>query len=366
MRRFFRPTWAEVDLSALKANLRLFKSRVAGSKVMFVVKGNAYGHGAAACAKAALGPEGADCFGVSSVEEGIALREAGIRRPILVLGSLYPFESFLAAAQFNLIPTVASLESAQRLAEASRRLGRKVPCHLKIETGMGRIGLSPKAALGAAEWLSAEKSVKLSGVYTHLSCAEESPEFTARQLRLFKQAACAIACLAPAGFLRHAANSAAALRCPESRWDMVRPGLALYGLYPGFKPVLSLKSRVVFLKSVPAGTPISYGASYRAPGPRRIATIPIGYADGFSRGLSNKGRVLVQGRFCPVVGRVTMDMLMVDVTGVPRVRVGDEVVLLGSQASRRVTAGDMASELGTIAYEITTCLSARVPRVYLI
>lgn len=365
-RRFFRPTWAEVDLRRLKTNLRAFRSRLPrGTRLMFVVKGNAYGHGAAAAAAAAESSGLADWLGISSVEEGIALREARVRLPMLVLGSLYPFESFLAAVEYGLTPTVSSLEAAQRLAAVSKRLGRRVRCHLKIETGMGRIGMSPQAALGVVQYLLGQRSVAIEGIYTHLSCAETSPVFTRAQLLKFKKALSAIMGLGCRPALRHAANSAAALKFSESRWDMVRPGIALYGLYDGFEPVLSLKSKVVFIKNVPKGTPISYGAAFRTRRPSRIATVPVGYADGISRALSNRGRVLLGGRRCPIIGRVTMDMLMVDATRSPQVRVGDEAVLIGSQNGGRITAQEIARTLGTIPYEVTSAISARVPRVYL-
>ncbi|OGR81870.1 MAG: alanine racemase [Elusimicrobia bacterium RIFCSPHIGHO2_02_FULL_57_9] len=359
-RRFFRPTWAEVDLSLLRANLRRFKARLpAGVRLMFVVKGDAYGHGAVACAAAAQRARAADWFGVSSVEEGVVLREAGVRLPILILGSLYPFESFLAAAEYKLTPTVASLESAKRLAEVSRRLGREVACHLKIETGMGRIGVSPAAAVEVLDFFSRQRIVELSGVYTHLSCAETSRVFTRNQLIRFKR----VLRRCPRGVIRHAANSGAALRTPVSRFDMVRPGLAIYGLYPGFDPILSLKTKVIFLKNVPLGTSIGYGARYRTRRPSRIATLPIGYADGIFRGLSGKGWALLGGRKCPIVA-VTMDMIMIDAGCAPEARVGDHAVLIGSQGKERISASDIAKILHTIPYEITTAISSRVPRVY--
>ena len=365
-RRFFRPTWAEVDLGLLRANLRRLRSLVGRrAKILFVVKGNAYGHGAAACAKAAERARLADWLGVSSVEEGVSLREADVRLPILILGSLFPFESFLAAAEYGLTPTVASLESAKRLVEAAERLKRRVDCHLKIETGMGRIGVTPEAATGVARFLSAHKRVRVQGAYTHLSCAEAGAAFTTRQLKRFTLALAGIARAAGPVELRHAANSAAALRRPLSRYDMVRPGLAIYGLYPGFEPILTLKTKVVFLKIVPKGTPLGYGASFRTLRRSKIATVPIGYADGVSRGLSNKGYALLGGLRCPIVGRVTMDMLTLDATAAPQARVGDDVVLIGRQQAQRITAAEIARTLGTIPYEITTALSSRVPRVYL-
>ncbi len=364
-RRFFRPTWAEVDLSALCANLRKFRARMPGVKLMFVVKANAYGHGAVACARAAERARLADWLGVSSVEEGVVLREAGLRLPILVLGSLFPFESFLAAANHRLTPTVASLQSAQRLVEAARTLGRRVYCHVKVETGMGRIGMSPAAAVAVVEYLATQPEVKVEGIYTHLSCADSDPLFTWQQLKRFDEALAALKRRGLRVPLRHAANSAGALRFPASRFDMARPGLAIYGLYPGFEPVLSLKSKIVFLKTVGKGAPISYGAAFRAKRPSRIATLPVGYGDGWARANGTKGAAaLVDGRRCPIVGRVTMDMTMLDVTDAPRARVGADVVLLGKQGRASIPAGEIAERLDTIPYEVTTMLSARVPRLY--
>ncbi|MFA6004832.1 MAG: alanine racemase [Elusimicrobiota bacterium] len=365
-RRFFRPTWAEVHLGALGENLKRFRQRMPdATRVLFVVKGNAYGHGAVECARAAQKSRAADWLGVSSVEEGVALREAGIRMPVLVLGSLYPFESFLAAVEFGLTPSVASLDSARRLYEVARRLGRRVSCHLKIETGMGRIGMSPAAAVSVAQYLKQQRAVDVAGAYTHFSCADCDREFTWAQLRRFRGALAEMEKAGSGVRIRHAANSVAALRFPASRLDLVRPGLAIYGLYPGFSPVLSLKSKVVFLKTVPRGAAVGYGATFRTRKPTRVATVPIGYADGLSRHLSNRGAVLLGGRRCPIIGNVSMDMLMADASAVPSARVGDDVVFVGRQGREVITAGEVAEAAGTIAYEVTTALTSRVPRTYL-
>ncbi|MBI4376642.1 MAG: alanine racemase [Elusimicrobia bacterium] len=363
-RRFFRPTWAEIDLAKLRGNLKGFRARMpSGVRLMFVVKGNAYGHGALDCARAAQQGRLADWLGVSSVEEGVQLREGGIRLPILVLGSLYPFESFLAAVEHGLTPTVASLESAQRLAQVARRLERPVDCHVKIETGMGRIGVGPQAAARIADFLAGQPSLRLTGLYTHLSCVDTDKRFTKDQLLRFQRAVAVFR--GWKNLVLHAANSAAALNFPESRLDLVRPGLAIYGLYRGFDPVMSLKSQVIFLKTVEAGAPISYDASFRVKRRSRIATIPLGYADGLSRRFSTRGSVLLRGRRCPIVGRITMDMTMIDVSASAECRVGDEAVILGDQGKESITAGELAVLAETIPYEITTMISHRVPRVYL-
>lgn len=363
-RRFFRPTWAEVDLGAIRRNLRAIRGKMpARTKVMFVVKANAYGHDAALCARAAEAGRDADWFGVSSVEEGVALREAGIRLPILVLGSLYPFESVLAAVAHDLTPVVASLESAKRLVEVAVRLRRRVDCHVKVDTGMGRIGAGPDAALGVVRHLAALKAVRVQGIYTHLACAEDGAVFTAEQLKRFRRVVDALEREGLRPPLVHAANSAGAMRRPASRFDLVRPGLAVYGLFPGFEPALTLKSKIVFLKTVAKGATVSYGATWRAKRPTRVATLPIGYGDGYSRALSDRASVLVGGRRCPVIGRVTMDQTMVDVSAVPEARVGVDAVLLGRQGGSEVSAGELARLCGTIPYETVTALSSRVPRV---
>ncbi len=363
-RRFFRPTWAEVDLGAIVRNLTALRARLkSGTRVMFVVKANAYGHGAEACARAAERARAADWLGVSSVEEGVALRDAGLRLPILVLGSLYPFESVLAAVAHGLTPIAASLESAKRLVEVAERLGRRVDCHVKIDTGMGRIGARPQAAEEIVRFLSRGGGARAQGLYTHLARAEDDPEFTAEQLRLFRGALAALAREGLRPPLAHAANSAAALKFPSARFDMVRPGLAAYGLYPGFEPALTLKTKIVFLKTVPKGASVSYGATWRARRVSRVATLPIGYADGYPRALSNRADALVGGRRCRVIGRVTMDQTMIDVTGVAAARVGEDAVLIGAQGRERVDAAELARLCGTIPYETAAALSSRVPRV---
>ncbi len=363
-RRFFRPTWAEVDLGALARNLLRIRAKMpAGVKILFVVKANAYGHDAALCARAAENARAADWLGVSSVEEGVALRDAGSSLPILILGSLYPFESVLAAVAHNLTPVVASLEAAKRLAQVARRLKSRVDCHVKVDTGMGRIGASPEAALAVVRYLSRRKAARVQGIYTHLACADSDPAFTAEQLKRFRRVVDALSREGLRPPLVHAANSAGALKCSASRLDLVRPGLAAYGLFPGFEPVLTLKSKIVFLKTAAQGSAVSYGATWRARRATRIATLPIGYGDGYARALSNRANVLVGGRRCPVVGLVTMDQVMVDVTSAPRSRVGDDAVLIGRQGRAEIRMSELSRLCGTIPYETATGLSSRVPRV---
>jgi len=372
--RIYRPSWAEVDLSALRSNIIRFRRKVGRrAEILFVVKADGYGHGAGEVAKAALATGLVSRLGVSSVEEGAVLREAGVRGPILILGSLYPFASTLAAIRYRLTPTVASLEGAKLIREAERRLNprerRRLPlaCHLKIDTGMGRIGVRWPSGRAILEALDRVEGVSLSGVYTHCPRAEDDAAYTRAQLKRFSRIVDSIRATGTKIPCFHAANSAAALRFPESRFDLVRPGLAVYGLVDGFQPVLSLKSTIVFLKRVPKGTPISYGGLWRAKRPTRVATLPIGYGDGVPRVVSvgeRRASVLIQGRRCPIIGAVTMDMLMVDVTGVRGVGIGTEAVLIGRSGKAEIGAEELAAAAGTISYEIVTGLGARVPRIY--
>ena len=305
-------------------------------------------------------------FGVSSVEEGLALRDAGVKGRILILGSLFPFDSFSAALEKGLTPTIASLSAAKALAKAASRRGLRADVHVKVDTGMGRIGMTPETAVERIPEIAALPSLRLEGVYTHLANAED-PGRSAGQLHLFDNIiqSCRARGLSP---LVHAANSAALMGIPQSRYDLVRPGLALYGVPPfsgagGLLPVMSWKTRVVFLKTVPKGTFVSYGGIFRATRRSRLATLPVGYADGYRRAFTGKASVLVKGRRVPVAGRVTMDQIVVDVTGVPGVDVGEEVVLLGRQGRESVAASDMAAWADTIPYEILCGVSRRVPRV---
>ena len=359
-----RPTIAEIRLSAVRRNLQKLKEISAPARVLFVVKANAYGHGAAALARLAEREGLAWGFGVSSVEEGLALRGSGITSPVLVLGSLYPFESFVEAINADLMVTIASLDAARQVIEAARRLGKKAVCHIKLETGMGRIGARKPSVLKIYDELTASGAVSVAGLYTHLSSADTDPEYTAEQLGFFRETSAALGERGARGLTFHAANSCAAVDIPASRLGMVRCGIAAYGLADGFEPAMSLKTRVVFLKNVREGAFISYNKSFRADRPMRIATIPAGYADGYIRRFSNKADVLIGGRRCRVLGNVTMDMTMVDVTAVKDAAVGSEAVLLGRQGREEITAAELAAMADTITYEIVTLISGRVPRVY--
>ena len=365
-----RPTWAEIDLPAFKNNIKKIKNRLKRrTKLIAVVKANAYGHMAVQISETAL-KNGAWALGVSSIEEGISLRENGIKGRILILGSIFPLENLKAAAEYGLVPTISSLGGLTALSKLALRLKKRLPFHLKIDTGMGRIGVSPSTAPALFERIAAKKEIFMEGMYTHFSAADCDERFTTRQMKKFMEAVRTARALG-LKFTAHSANSAALFRHRDFQLDAVRPGVSLYGLKP-FKgsekiaklaPVMSLKTKIVFLKRVPADSTISYGATYTTKRRSVIATLPIGYADGYSRLLSNKGEVLVRGIRCPVAGRVTMDMIMTDVTKVRGVSIGDEAVLIGRQGSERITAEEIAEKTSTINYEVTCSISSRVPRV---
>jgi len=297
------------------------------------------------------------------------LREAGITAPILILGGIYPFENYEFISKFDLIPTVASLESAKALKGHALTAGRPLPFHLKVDTGMGRIGVSLVEARKIIDWVREEKLLQLAGVYSHFPCADTDEKFSSGQINQFSELNTYAKEKGLPNVLFHMANSAAILADPNSHFDMVRPGISLYGFCPvppvkkiSLQPVLSLHSKVIFLKNVPAGTPISYGGTFVTEGKSLIATIPIGYADGVPRLLSNKGFVLVQGKQCSIVGRVTMDQIMVDVTGL-NISIGERVTLIGQQGEESISAEEWAEWAQTISYEILCGISKRVPRV---
>ncbi|NLO91149.1 MAG: alanine racemase [Elusimicrobia bacterium] len=361
-----RPTWAEINLDAVRANLRQLRSGLpSGTQLLFVVKANAYGHGAVPLSLLAQQERLCDRLGVSCIEEGIELRKAGVTLPILVLGSIYPFSGFDAALEHGLAVTIASAEAARSLSEAAARTGKPAACHVKVDTGMGRIGMRRPSASATVQIIRGLVGITLEGIYTHLSSAESDAAYTRLQLRHFSDTLQACGLSDAHGVLRHAAASYAAVSYPDSVFDMIRPGLACYGLMDGFAPAMTLKSRIVFLKDVRSGASIGYGRTFRAPRQLKLATLPIGYADGYARRFSNTAEVLVRGRRCRVAGAVSMDMIVVDVSSVPGAQVGDEAVLIGAQGEDRITAQDLAQWAGTISYEVATAISARVPRMWL-
>ena len=333
-------------------------------KLLALLKANAYGHGATALGLYAQKRGLSDFFGVASAEEGISLRWAGVTKPILVLGSLYPFEAFEHAVNNDLSITIASLEAARAVKQIAHKLGRKARCHVKLDSGMGRIGTRRDGIMKVIEELAGDEWIELEGLFTHLSSVDTDAAYTEEQIGYFRDVMTNVRLRRIPIKICHMAASPALVARPDSYCDMVRPGHAAFGLADGFEPVLSLKSRIVFVKEVAAGASISYDRSFIAPRAMKVATIPVGYGDGYLRALSNKAEVLIGSCRCRVLGNITMDMCMVDLTPVPQARVGDEVVLIGRQGGEEIRARELADKAGTIDYELTTLVTARVPRFY--
>ncbi len=364
-----RATRAIVDLSAIRRNIAGVKDRIGPkTRLMAVVKADGYGHGAVKVAEASL-QIGADCLAVAMPEEATPLREAGIRCPILVLGLIQPSEARKVIA-LGLEQTVCSVDLLDALDAESARAGVRTNVHIKVDTGMGRIGLPPQDVVEFARRVMSSPNIVLQGVYSHFSCADESDKgFSFSQLARFKEA---LAALDAAGIpvpIRHMANSAGVLDLPESYFDMVRPGIMIYGLYPSsevthsvaLSPAMSFVTRICHVKEVPSGTAIGYGATCVTTREKTVvATMPAGYADGYRRLLSNKAEVVIKGSRVPLLGRVAMDMCMLDVTSIPEVRPGDDITLFGEG----LPVEEIASLVGTINYEIVTGIGKRVPRVY--
>ncbi len=362
---------AEVDLAALRKNVDVLAATVGPQVgILAVVKADAYGHGALAVARALERKVWG--FAVSLVEEGVELRRGGIEAPIVVLGSFYGY-SHRDVIAFRLTPVVADETDVERFARAADEMSAgRVGMHLKIDTGMSRLGVRLEKLDDMLARLRETPSVELTGLCSHLASADaDDPTPSTEQLARFEEARRRVAAAGFAVPLVHVANSAATQRFGQARFDLIRPGLALYGYsassaaaYTGLLPAMSLKSRIVALREVPVGERVSYGGLWRAEAPSRIATVPVGYADGYTRRMTGKAEVLVGGRRCAVAGAITMDMSMVDVSAVDGVRLGDEVVLLGAQGGARITADELAAWAGTITWEIFCGISKRVPRVY--
>jgi alanine racemase len=373
-----RPAWAEIDLGALERNARRISEFVGKSQLCAVVKADAYGHGAVQSAEAFL-RGGATWLAVALVDEGIELREAGITAPILML-SEPPADAIDAAVEAGLTPTVATADGVRRVASAGERRQLSVPVHLKVDTGMHRVGASLDELPDLLTAIATSPTVELEGLYTHLavadSTAEDAEAFIAEQLELFEQATDMAATLGLTPSLRHVANSAAALIRPKAGFDMVRVGIALYGAspspevadrfgdlgVPSLEPVLTLKARVSAVRRLKAGSRPSYGRVRPLPQDSYVATVPIGYADGVPRALLASGfEVLIHGKRHPLAGTITMDQIVVD-CGDTEVEVGAEVVLLGVQSGERISAEDWAQQLGTISYEVLCGIGPRVTR----
>lgn len=367
-----RPTWTEIDLDSIVYNYHALKARLSEeTSVLAVVKANAYGYGMVEVARR-LQKEKVPYLGVASVDEGATLRRAGIKTPILVLSSVLPKEAEYAL-YYNLTLAVCDRELAAAIDTAARKLKRHALVHVKVDTGMGRLGVWHDEAGRLIKDLLGFKNIIIEGIFTHFASAdEENVRYTGRQIENFKRLAVQTEISGIEIQYVHAANSAGAVLYKDSHFNMVRPGLMLYGLYPNrmlasvvkLKPALSLKTKIIYLKKTPPGRFISYGRTHMTERETVIATLPIGYADGLNRRLSNRGEMLVRGRYAPIVGRICMDHTMIDVGGIRGVKVGDEVTVIGSQRGEAITVEEVAELLETIPYEVVCWISARVPRIY--
>lgn len=369
-----RPTRAEVNLANLRHNLRVVQRAAAGKPVWAVLKADGYGHGSKAVART-LERAGVSGVCVALLEEGIELREAGIRVPILITGGYYG-RAYGELLRHDLTPVIHDLGQIEGLADEVRFSGAEpIKVHLKIDTGMSRLGVSPRELPQMAEAFGRHPEVKLAGLMTHFACADSwNSESMERQLDLFDESTETLRQHGLSPSVRHAANSSALLKSPRALLDLVRPGIALFGVEPRpgickeLRPVMRVRSEIVALRDVPVGASAGYGATWTARRPSRIATIPMGYADGLSRARSNRGSLLVRGKRAPIVGAVSMDMTMLDVTDIEGVRLGDECCVLGSQrgplGEDTVSAEELAAELGTIPWEVLTDVARRVPRFY--
>ncbi len=366
-----RPTWLEIDLENIKYNIKSIKEKVQNSRVIPVVKADAYGHGALQVSMALM-DAGVDYLAVAMVEEGEDLRQGGITCPILILGAIEPAQAARVIAN-NLEATVFDPGVAKALNEAAGE-GSRVDIHIKVDTGMGRLGVRPGRELDRLlTALSDLKNLNIKGIYTHFATSDEADKsYTNMQISYLGRCLDSLRAFNIDRPLVHAANSGAILDMPDAYYDAVRPGIILYGYYPSqevkrsidLKPAMEWKTRMLHLKDVKPGCSLSYGGIYTTTRISRIATLPVGYADGYKRVFGNRAQVLVRGKRAPVVGRVCMDQCLVDVTDIEGVRLGDEVVLMGSQGDEAIWADELAMWDNTISYEILTTITKRVPRLY--
>lgn len=365
-----RPTYLKVNLTRLSENLRAIQTKVQPARVMPVVKANAYGHGLVPVARYLLS-HGADALAVAILDEALALRQAGIRADILVMGGILP-EQIEAYLLHNILLTVTSLENVHQIAQSARSLGVTARLHVKVDTGMGRLGVSYDQADQLLASVLEQPCLRLEGIFSHFANADAADLHHARaQLARFEKT---LEFFSRSGLPRpitHIANSGGILQLPESYYDLVRPGIMLYGFYPSkeaqrsvaVRPALTWVTRPVLCKVLPAHHPVSYGSTWQSDHPVNLLTLPVGYGDGYFRALSNRAQVLVRGERRPLVGRVCMDQVMINLEG-ESARSDDEVVLLGEQGDASISADELADLVGTIPYEILTNITARVPRVY--
>ncbi len=391
--KLLRPTWAEISLPALRRNFERVRLLAGTRRVMAVIKADAYGHGAVAVARC-LAACGVDWLGVATVEEAVELREAGVEQPILLLGGLYMSDP-ADLVEYKLTPSISSTARLDTYAACARSFNQPIPFHLKVDTGLGRLGLPPSRVPSFLSHYVELEGLELKGIFTHLASAEDLVATqTDEQLAHFQAALKELPWFKVQPEWVHVSNSAALLVRRDVRENLVRIGALLYGYClplvlpsnwspgipwggpgretppaaaPGaseFEPVLAFKSRVVYLKDVPSNTPLGYGAAFHSRRPSRIATVPVGYADGLSRQLSSRGRAIVNDDYARIVGNISMDLTLIDVTDIPGVEVGDEVILIGNSEHCHITAQEIATEVGTVPYEVLCSIGKRVPRIY--
>lgn len=366
---------AAVDLSAILANMERMRVLSPGAQMMAVIKADGYGHGAAAIGREAEALPYVFGTAVATAEEALSLRRAGLTKPILILGHVFP-DAYEELILRDVRLTVFAREAAKQIASCAEKLGKRAKVHVKVDTGMSRIGIFPdEEGLSFLKWLSGLPQIQAEGIFTHFARADEAQKDSARkQLSRFwdfvKEAERLTQTVIP---LKHAANSAAILSLPEAHLSLVRAGIALYGLSPSeelpagkflLRPALSLKSHLVMVKEAAPGTPVSYGGTHVTGRRTRIATVPVGYGDGYPRSLSNKGFVLLRGRRAPILGRICMDQFMVDVTDIPGAAPGDEVTLIGRDGAEEITVEELSALSGRFPYEFVCDLGPRIPRVY--
>lgn len=369
-----RPVWLEINLDAIAHNVRIIRQIVGeNTQIIAVVKANAYGHGAIEVSETLL-ETGVTMLGVGVVEEGVVLREAGIKAPILVCG-LTTDDQLEPLVRYNLSATVCKSKTIQALSRIASKNKKRVRAHIKIDTGMGRLGIPSEDTLSFVKEIGKMKNIEIEGIFTHFAATnEEDGNYTRKQFEKYKRALLELEREKINIPLKHVANSTAILNSSRFHLNAVRPGIIIYGLFPSpkteqivqLRPAAEFKTRIIFLKEVSAGKSIGYGKTYTTTRPTRIATLPVGYADGCSWLLSNKGEVLVGGQRAPIIGRICMDLCMIDVTHIGGVQIGDEVVLWGKQGSEMISAEEVAQKIGSIVYEVICMVDKeRVPKVFI-
>ena len=374
MQRLLGPTWLEINLDAIAQNIRNIKKLIGEKKeLMVVVKGNAYGHDVLEVSSVAL-DNGANRLAVARLEEGIFLRKAGIIAPILVLGLTLKEQAELLVS-YDITPAVCEYEMLEKLSKSAIKMNKIAKVHLKVDTGMGRIGIFPREAMSFIKQAKSLKNVEIEGIFSHFSVADEKDKnYTENQFEKFNKVLVDIKREGINIPIKHLGNSATLLDLPHMWLDMVRPGISVYGLYPSPEvkktidliPAQEFKTRIIFLKELPAGESIGYGRTYITKRSTLVASLPVGYADGYNRLLSNKGEVLVRGKRVPVIGRISMDQSMIDVTELSQVEIGDEVVLWGKQGEELISVEEIAQKIGTINYEIVHMPDKkRVPKLFI-